>query len=81
MFHSSRSKQQLTSCADIGLYCILHLACALTCIIALPRFSAKASIARADCLEAYFTCLRDKQPVVIKATSVDGGIKVTHARC
>ncbi|KAG2486168.1 hypothetical protein HYH03_015132 [Edaphochlamys debaryana] len=44
------------------------------------RFNLKAPPAgRADTLEAYFLCLRDKAPLLVRATPVEGRVQVTLA--
>lgn len=40
------------------------------------RFSVKATSAKADVLEAFFLCLRDKQPLVLKVHPVNNQIQV-----
>ncbi|MEW5314625.1 MAG: hypothetical protein WDW38_006104 [Sanguina aurantia] len=41
------------------------------------RFSVKATSAKADVLEAFFLCLRDRQPLVLKVHPVNNQVQVT----
>lgn len=45
------------------------------------RFSVKATSAKADVLEAFFLCLRDRQPLVLKVHPVNNQVQVgSHLR-
>jgi hypothetical protein len=52
------------------------MACEPGAVLAACRFTAKATVARPDALEAYFSSYRDKQALAVKAGPAPGGTQV-----